>query len=481
MKDHILILNFSDAFALETAKRLRAEQIYCRIVSGATSSEQIRETAPKGIILSGEPFAAQGVLDAGVLALGIPVLALGHASHMMIAALGGACAGTAIKEKKAAIEYDESPLFRDVTGGERYLRETLTLMLPADVEETARASGCTIAFEDAQRKLYGVQFELERNDPDGSTLLKNFARDICGCEPWWSAEAILAEAQRGLDELAAQGGGAVVSLSGGVDSVVTAALARRAFGERMLAVFVDTGLMRQDEPAQVQALCQRLDIPLLRADRSGDVLEALRGKRGPNEKREVVVDLLREEVLRQAASVRDAHTIALGTTYSDLLHYGGSHAAAWQASGMGVCEPLGDLFKDEVRLLAEHLQLGEDVVRRKPFPMLGLAARIPGEVTGERLHALRIAEAIFREELTEAGMERRLYKFFPILAGGDLAMGSEMMILRAVTLSGGMLMPARLPHDVIERTVGRILREAPLIERVLYDETPTAVGNERFA
>ena len=481
MNDMILILNFSDAFALETARRLRAEQIYSRIISGATSAEQIRALAPRGIILSGEAYASLGVLDAGVLEMDVPVLALGHAAHMMLAAMGGACAGTAIKEKKAAIEYSDSPLFADVTGGERYLKETLTLMLPPEVEETARASGCTIAFEHKARKLYGVQFELERNDPDGSTLLKNFARDICGCEPWWSAEAILRESERKLAEIASRGGSAVCALSGGVDSLVAAVLTHRAFGDRMLAVFVDTGLMRQNEGQQIQMTCQELGIPMLRTDRSGDVLEALRGKRGGEEKREVVTSHLREEVIRQAASVRDAHTLVLGTTYSDLLSFGSSHAAAWQASGMAVCEPLDDLFKDEVRLLARHLQLGEEIVERKPFPMLGLAARIPGDVTGERLHALRIAEAIFREELCEAGLDRKLHKYFPVLAGGDVAMGNEMMILRAVTLSGGMLMPARLPYDVIERTVGRILREAPMVARVLYDETPTAIGSESFS
>ena len=481
MKDMILILNFSQAFAVETAKRLRAEQIYCRIASGATSAEQIRMLQPRGIILSGEAYAAQGVLDIGVLELGIPVLALGHASHMLLAALGGACAGTAIREKTAAVEYSESALFTDITGGERLLTETLTLMLPPDIEETASASGCTIAFEDATRHLYGVQFELERNDPDGTKLLSNFARDICGCEPWWTAEAMLRETMSRLEQIAEQGGQAVCAVSGGVDSLVAAVLTRRAFGERMTGVFVDTGLMRQDEGAQVQVTCQELDIPLVRANRSGEVLDALRGKRGRDEKREVVLACLREEVIRQSASVRDAHTLVLGTHYSDLIHYGSSHAAAWQAGGMAVVEPLADLFKREVRMLAAELGLPQEIAQRKPFPTLGLAGRIPGEVTGERLHALRLAEAIFTDELTEAGLDRKLYKFFPVLAGSDLAMGSEMMILRAVTRSGEMLMPARLPYDVVERAVGRILREAPLIARVLYDETPTPLGNESFS
>ena len=480
MNDMILILSFSQSFAVETAKRLRAEQIYSKIVSGATSAEQIRQMEPRGIILSGEAYAAQGVLDIGVVELGIPVLALGHASHMLLAALGGACAGTAFKEKKAAVEYSESALFRDLTGGERFLTEALTLMLPPDIEETANAGGCTIACEEKARQLYGAQIQLERNDPDGTTILNNFARDICGCTPWWNAEAILSRTQSALDKLAEQGGQAVCAISGGVDSFTAAVLTHRAFGERMVGVFVDTGLMRQDEASQIQVSCRELGIPLIRADRSGEVLEAMRGKRGNDEKREVVVSCLREEVIRQTASVRDAHTLVLGTNYSDLLHYGSSHAISWQTGGMEVVEPLDDLFKREVRMLAAQLGLPEEIAARKPFPTLGLAGRIPGEVSGERLHALRLAEAIFADELKEAGLDRKLYKYFPVLAGGDVAMGSEMMILRAVTRSGETLMPARLPYDVVERAVGRILREAPLISRVLYDETPTVRGNESF-
>ena len=147
MNDMILILNYSDEFAAEAAKRLRSEQVFSKIISGMTTAEQIREIAPRGIILCGETQSAKGVLDAQILSLGIPVLALGHAAHMLIAAMGGACAGVAISEKKAAIQYEKTRLFADVEGGERYLEETLMLMLPADVQVTASAGGCTIAFE----------------------------------------------------------------------------------------------------------------------------------------------------------------------------------------------------------------------------------------------------------------------------------------------------------------------------------------------
>ena len=182
MNDMILILNYSDTFSREIALRLRGEQVYGRIVSGMTTSAQIADLQPRGIILSGAAANAPGVFDAGILDLGIPVLALGHASHMLLAAQGGASAGIALTDKKASVRYEDSPLFTDLTGGERYMKELMTLMLPTDVQMIASAAGCTVAFENRAKKQYGVQFELERNDPEGSTILKNFARDICGCE-----------------------------------------------------------------------------------------------------------------------------------------------------------------------------------------------------------------------------------------------------------------------------------------------------------
>ena len=465
---------------MEIARRLRAEQIYSRIVSGSMSAAQICELAPRGIILSGEAASSNGVFDACILELGIPVLALGHAAHMLLAAQGGACADAAISKRKANIEYGESLLFDGLTDGERYLEEALMLMLPPDVKMTASAAGCTIAFEHNEKKQYGVQFELERNDPEGSAVLKNFARMICGCSGWWSLDAALREAELRLEKVASQGGSALCAVSGGVDSAVSALLAYRAFGERMTAIFVDTGLMREDEAADIQNTFEELGVPLLCVDRSGEVLEALMNKRGNEEKRNVVTRILHEEMIRQSASLSGEKVLVLGTNYSDFLNTGSS-VQSWEESGMLVIEPLLELFKEEVRAIAARLGFEESIVSRKPFPALGLGARILGEVTGERLHALRTAESIFSEEISEAGLERKLYKYFPILVGGDTAVGNEMIILRAVTLSGGQLMPARLPYDLVERTVERIMEKSPSIARVFYDETPTPVGKETFS
>ncbi|MGN0772497.1 MAG: hypothetical protein ACI4MP_01730 [Candidatus Ventricola sp.] len=479
MHDRILILNYSDEFSMEIARRLRAEQIYAQIAAPDTTAAQVEALAPRGVILSGEALGKDAQLDEGILRLGIPVLALGHAAHLLLGSLGGASADPAIIEKKALVQYGASALFAGVREGERYIRQAHTLMLPTGVTETASAAGCAIAFEDTEKKQYGVQFELERNDPEGTTILMNFARDICGCSAWWTIDAAREQAEAALSRAAAQGGHAICAVSGGVDSTLAALLAHRAFGDRMTAIFMDTGLMREGEAEEIQATFDALGIPLLIVDRSGEILERLAHKRGSDEKRLVVTDRLYEEMLQQSASIEGKKTLVLGTNYSDFLH-SGSSAPRWNESGMTVVEPLMELLKEEVRDIARMLGISESVVERKPFPSLGLGARIVGEVTGERLHALRTSEAIFREEIRLAGLERKLYKHFPVLIGGE-TVGSELLVLRAVTLSGGQLVPARLPYDLIERTVQRIMEATPSVSRVFYDETPTQVGRELFS
>lgn len=479
MHDMILILNYSDEFSVEIARRLRAEQVYARIVPGNITADEIAVIAPRGLILSGEAAGEKASFDANIVRMDVPVLAMGHASHMLLAAMGGVGADAAILGRKATIEYGDSALFSGVSGGERYIEEALTLMLPPDVHEIAGAGGCTIAFEDEEKLRYGVQFELERNDPDGSAILMNFVRDICGSTPWWSEDRALELARKSLEKAAEQTDYALCAVSGGVDSTVAAILTHRAFGERMTAVFVDTGLLREGEAEEVRALFEGLGVPFVGVDRSRDILGALCGCVDRSTKREIVTDIMHEEMVKRGRAMDGLVTMVLGTNYSDFLH-SGSNIRSWMDSGMHIVEPLLELFKDEVRGIALLVGLDEQAAGRKPFPALGLGARILGEVTAERIAALRAAESIFRQEIREAGLERKLYKYFPVLAASEAA-GGEMMILRAVTLSGAMLMPARLPYDLVERTVQRIQAQFPEVARVFYDQTPTQVGKESFS
>ena len=477
--DMILILNYSNEFSMEMARRLRAEHVCAKIVRGDISVQEIQRLAPRGLILSGEARGSAASLDEEIVKLGIPVLAMGHTAQMLLTCLGGACADAALLEKKAAIEYEESDLFAGIADGERYIKEAHTLMLPPDVQDIARAAGCTIAFECAEKKQYGVQFELERNDPEGTAILLNFAQHVCGCRTEWTLDTALEQAKSRLEEAAKAGGYAVCAVSGGVDSTVAAYMARQAFGKKMTAVFVDTGLMREGEAEETQAAFEMLGIPLQRVDRSGEILEKLAHKLGSKEKREVVVSCIDEAIVCQCAAIEGKKMLVLGTNYNDYLDNGHGDTK-WQERGMAVIEPLLDMLKHEVRDLAQKLGMNEQIVDRKPFPALGLGARIIGEITGERLHALRAAEMIFREEIADAGLERKLYKYFPVLVGNDSQPGSEMMILRAVTQSGGQLLPARLPYDLVERTVQRIMETTPEIMRVFYDQTPTPEGKETF-
>ncbi|MBQ2835024.1 MAG: hypothetical protein IJE71_10520 [Clostridia bacterium] len=479
MNDMILILNYSDEYSMQIARRLRAEQVYAKVLPGGTTAEEVRGMQPRGVILSGESDGCGGCFDAGILDLDIPVLAIGHAAHLLLSAMGGASAGEAIRDRKVAIQYEKSLLFTGVADGERYVGSAMTLMLPADVKVIASAGACTMAFESESRRQYGVQFELERNDLEGSAMLKNFARDICGCSAWWSVDAALSIAERALGNAAQSGSTAVCAVSGGVDSTVAALLAHRAFGEKMIAVFLDTGLMRAGEAESIRARFEALGIPLRCVDRSGEILDHLAHKRSTAEKQAVVSGVLHEEMLRQSAAISGDKLLVLGTNYDDFLETGSS-AGQWTQSGMATAEPLMELLKEEIREIAVRLGLDEAFASRKPFPALGLGARILGEITAERLFALRTAEEIFHEEICEAGLERKLYKYFPILAEGESGSGMEMILLRAVTLSGSQLTPARLPYDLVERTVQRIMTACPQIARVFYDQTPTQLGRETF-
>lgn len=479
MNDIILILDSAQEIGQEIAKRLRAEKICAQIAPASMTAQEIRARDVRGVILCGAMNAKSAALDEAIAGLNIPVLALGQAAYALLRLLGGAHADMAISDKKAMMHYGKSTLFTGIGDGERFFGEARTLMLPPDVVETADAAGCTIAFENAEKRLYGVQFDLERNDPEGSAILMNFVLDICGCAGSWTLEHALAQTEGLLAEAAAKGGHAICAVSGGVDSALCALLAHRAFGEKMTAIFVDTGLMREGEAQDVRRSMEALGVPTLCVNRSGEILAHLAHKRGMEEKRAVVVDCMVEEILRQSAAIEGEKTLILGTNYSDYLE-SGSGAPKWSESGMTVVEPLANLFKDEIRAIAQMLDMGEALVSRKPFPALGLGARIVGEVTGERLHALRTAEKIFREEIEQAGLGRKLYKYFPVIIDWE-PLGMEMMVLRAVTLSGGQLTPARLPYDLAERTVAQIMESLPMIGRVFYDQTPTPIGQESFS
>lgn len=466
MEDTILVLSFSERTAPDVARRIRGERVFSLILPGSTTAEQAADTQPRGVILCGEETGG-GVLDAGILSLGVPVLAIGHAAHMMLTALGGACAGTAILHRRTEVHYEESRLFAGAEDGERYIRETQTLMLPGNLRMTASGGGCTIAYEDRERDLYGIQFEPERNDPTWSAILSNFLFGICGCEPWYTIEAAAKRSMEALEARAARGGGAILAASGGLDSTVAAEMARRAFGDRARAVFVDTGLLRAGEAEVVQDVYSALGMELTVLDRRDRVMEAIAGLRTSAEKRRAFRSCLTQEL--KAAGDDKETCVIFGTDYNDCL-YGGERRPGEEDPS--VAEPLSFSFRAEILRMAELLGIPESVRDRKPFPPLGYGLLAMGEVRPDKIAILRSVDSIFREELRAAGLMPRLDDYYPLLSERGAFGGGRQVLLSAHTRSGGMMMPARLPYDVIERTVARILETVPSVTRVMLDETP---------
>ena len=466
MDDTILVLSFSERTAPDLARRIRGECVFSMILPGSTTAEQIAALSPKGIILSGEESGG-GVLDAGILSLDVPVLGVGHAAHMMLTALGGACAGTAILHRRTDVHYEDSRLFTGVEDGERYIRETQTLMLPASLRMTASGGGCTIAYEDEERGRYGIQFEPERNDPAWSAILENFLFGICGCKPWYTIEAAVARSMEMLESRAAEGKRAILAASGGLDSTVAAEMARRAFGDRVRAVFVDTGLLRAGEAEVVRDAYAAMGMELSVMDRRDCVMEALAGLRTAGEKKRAFRACL-TKALRESDETAEACLI-FGTDYNDRLY---NRQSPPETEDDRIEEPLAASFRSEILRMAELLGIPESVRDRKPFPPLGYGLLALGEIRPDKIAILRGIDSIFREELRTAGLMPKLDDYYPMLSEQGAFGGGRQVLLAAHTRSGGRMMPARLPYDVVERTVSRILETYPTVTRVMLDETP---------
>ena len=467
MNDTVLVLSYSDRTAMDIARRIRREQVCSVLLPGATGIEALRAYGAKGIILCGAQDGCT-VMDPEILSLGVPVLALGHASQAMLRAMGGAGVCTGTIRREVDVHFEESPLFYGAQDCEQTILVGQTLMLPGNVRMTASGGGNTLAFEDADRALYGLLFELGSGDPTAKTILLNFLFQVCGCANDYGIEEAMAQIEGNLGEMASKGHYAVCAVSGGVDSVVLGKLAKRAFGERMRAVYLDTGLMREDEGALVKETFEGMDIPLTSVDCKPATLQALSGKRSLQEKQTAISNLLLEQL--QALEIEHACYL-FGTDYGDRFF---ERMPQPQGEGM-VLEPLVQSFRWEVSRMAELLGIPEEVVARKPFPALGLGALLSDEVTPERLALLRDVHRIFSEELESAGMLPKLYEFYPMLTEEGFG-GGRQVLLCATTRSGSTLMPARLSYDLVERLTARILDAHPTIGRLLIDKTPALRG-----
>ena len=500
--DRVLILDFGSQFTQLIARRLREHGVYCEIHPCHTPIERVRAWQPRGLILSGGPSsvldADAPIADRGVLDLGVPVLGICYGLQWMCKQLGGVIEKADDREYGRAqlkLEQRGDPLFAGLeepsartvwmSHGDRVLRlpDGFTLLASSDHSPFA-------AVRHRERPLFGIQFHPEvAHTQGGDVLLGNFVHQICGCGSSWTMDAFIDTAVAGIRAQVGDGQ-AVCGLSGGVDSSVAAALVHRAIGDRLHCILVDHGLMRENEAAEVAAAFgQGLGIPLQVVDARERFLHELAGVTDPEKKRRIIGHLFIEVFEREAARIEGADFLVQGTLYPDVIEsvaVGGPSQTIKTHHNVGglpermrlaLVEPLRELFKDEVRTVGRALGIPDGLVGRHPFPGPGLAIRIMGEVTPERLAILRRVDAIWIEELRRAGLYDSVWQAFAVFlpiqtvgVQGDARTYDHVVALRAVTSVDAMTADwAHLPPEVLARASSRITNEVQGVSRVVYD------------
>ena len=478
-RDKLLILNYGGIQAPMLARQLRGGQIYCELLPVDTPAADIRALSPRGIILAGssESGAVDGApqCDPALFELGLPVLAIGHGARCMVRQLGGQVRHTALEKQTLQLHFvASSPLFSGLSYSDRYINRLDMVDLPAGFSVIAHGHGIAAAFACEEKKLYGMQFGIESNDPDGLQILDHFAVDICGCERWWTIEAIVETIVGDIRETVGKSH-ALMALSGGVDSSVCAALMNRAIGGQMHCLYIDTGLMRKGDTRVVREVfgeAAGIDVQCVHARER--FYERLRGLTAPADKWAVISDEFSIIYREEAARFSDVDFLVKGTIYSDVLNFSPDEQNLGDLSGYRLIEPTRFLFKDEVRSVGEYLGLAPEITQRQPLPGSGLALRITGEVTLEKLSVVREADAIWREEIEEAGLNRRLRRYCAQLSETTSTGEGRchyVVALRALARSGPAQTSYRMPYDLLERTTERILSALPLVDRVVYDLT----------
>ncbi|MCU0307390.1 MAG: glutamine-hydrolyzing GMP synthase [Thermoleophilia bacterium] len=499
----VLVVDFGAQYSQLIARRVRECRVFSALVPHDADPEEIRALHPAGLILSGGPSSVyeEGApgLDPALLDLGIPVLGICYGMQAMAQALGGHVAHNGVGEfgKTAVTVRSREGLFRDLAVETAWMsHRDAVVRAPDGFAVTAEAPAAPVAaMEDARRRMYGVQFHPEVvHTPFGTDLLKGFLFDVCDCAPTWTPVQVIEDQ---VERIRAQVGDerAICALSGGVDSAVAALLVHRAIGDRLTCVFVDHGLMRLNEGEQVeQAFGRHFKVPLVHVRAADHFLAELAGVTEPEEKRKVIGREFIRTFEREAAGLGRERFLVQGTLYSDVIESGGKDAATIKSHhnvgglpedmNVELVEPLRQLFKDEVRLVGEELGLPERMVWRQPFPGPGLAIRIIGEVTRERLDILRRADFVLQEEIRRAGLYRDLWQSFAVLPAvrsvgvmGDSRTYAYPIVIRAVTSDDAMTADwARLPYDLLERIASRIINEVPGVNRVALDITSKPPG-----
>jgi GMP synthase (glutamine-hydrolysing) len=516
--DTVLVVDFGAQYAQLIARRVREAHVYSEIVAWDTPVADLLARRPAAIILSGGPKSVYSpgapAVDPALFTAGVPVLGICYGHQVMARALGGTVARTGVAEYGATrlavgaagiagVLFHELPREQQVWMSHG---DTVT-DAPAGFEVTAATASTPVAaFEDAGRRLFAVQFHPEVAHTEwGMEVLRRFLFAGAGCRPNWTMVNIAEEAVAAVR--AQVGTGRVIcGLSGGVDSAVAAAVVQRAVGDQLTCVFVDHGLLRAGEAEQVETdFVASTGVALRHVKAADRFAAALRGITDPERKRKIIgTEFIRvfetaarelDEAVTAGGPAEGIRFLVQGTLYPDVIESGSATAATIKSHhnvgglpddlAFTLVEPLRTLFKDEVRRLGEELGLPAEIVWRQPFPGPGLAVRIIGEVTPERLEILRTADAVVREEISRAGLDREIWQVFAVLLAdvrsvgvqGDERTYGHPIVLRAVTSEDAMTADwARLPYDLLERISNRVVNEVAQINRVVYDVTSKPPG-----
>lgn len=505
----ILILDFGSQYNQLIARKIRQLQVFCQILPYNTQMQQIREMSPKGIIFTGGPASVYApgapLPNPDIFQSGIPILGICYGLQVMGKMLGGKVLPSKKREYGRAqlqiIDFD-NPLFHSLPSQNQEVQVWMSHMdvlteLPVGFRTLAQTEGSSYsAIEDPKRKFYGVQFHPEVvHTPQGEQILRNFLYEVCHCSGDWTAQNFIEDTVKKICQSVGKER-VVLGMSGGVDSSVTAALISRAIGRELTCIFVDNGLLRKGETDQIRNTFGRkkkegLLIPDLRIVNAKDrFLRRLAKVTDPEKKRKIIGREFIQVFEEEAKKIKKVSFLAQGTLYPDVIEsqssFGGPSATIKSHHNVGglpkrmslkLIEPLRELFKDEVRQVGRQLGLSEEIVDRHPFPGPGLAVRILGAVTEERLAILKEADERFIYEIRKSGLYHQIWQAFAVLLPiktvgvmGDERTYENVVALRAVTSSDGMTADwARIPEEILAQVSNRIINEVQGVNRVVYD------------